>query len=73
MSSLCRFGKSVMDTILYWVNGDDVYISDEWKCYNEIERIFRGDGWIDGGEADDLRSQIEKLERELIEAEGRAR
>lgn len=70
MSSLCRFGRAVIDTILYYVDGDDASISAEYELYYEIEELFRGDGWIDGGEADDLRSEIERLEQEIIDIGG---
>ena len=64
---LCRFGQEVISTIEYWVDGDNISVGDPWKLYNEIELIFRHDGWIDSGEADDLRSEIANLENKLEE------
>ena len=71
MPSLCGFGRSVIAVVEDNVEliDDDFWIPDEWRLYHEIENLFTGADWIDGGEALDLRNRVEELETEVSQLE----
>lgn len=69
MPSLCKFGRFVIDIVEDHIDAEEFWIPNEWRLYHDIEDAFTGAGWIEGGEALDLRNRVDELEGEVRDLE----